>query len=340
MSIKRFIEAQFYEISLKDEFCAISAQLLEKLLRSEGLCVSSEYWVLEALIRWVVYDSETRIGHIDSLIPLIRFPVIPDDFKLKIINDCPNEEIRQKILHFLRLLSEPSDNETRVTVQSQPRMNCTPSIYIFGGGDYYLANKCRLVSVLDNVRHVWTKAKPMRFEGIGHESAEMNGLIYVAGGYNDDVRQSLIAFYAFDPMANQWTKLKLMKYGRSSFLLVPFEGNLFAIGGNKHSLLERFDPKQNDWICEKECPPEFGGDSPFANSPVSGCIYKDKIIFAAQDLVYSYVPTSGEWKRLPNMLRKRHLFKMATLHDYVYAANATTMERYSFAEVSNCSDSL
>lgn len=303
---------------------------LEKLLRSEGLCVSSEYWVLEALIRWVKCDVDSRIDCIDHLFPLIRFPVIPDEYKRKIINDCGDESIRTKLVQIQS--NALLDDEQCTAIGRQQRMNCIPSIYILGGGDYSSAAKCHTVSVLDNGRRSWTEAKPMQFDGIGHEATEMNGLIYVAGGFSEQFGDRFRSFYSFDPIDNRWTHLSAMNHGRSSFLLVPFDGFLWAIGGNHSSLVERYDPKSDVWIDRLDYPSEFNRDSLFANSPVSGCIYKNRIILAAQDLVYSYYPKSGEWKRMPNMLRKRHLFKMCVLQDYVYAANCSTIERYSFAE--------
>lgn len=61
-----------------------------------------------------------------------------------------------------------------------------------------------------------------------------------------------ILFYRYDPIQNSWERLADMNERRGSFALVVLDGKLFAIGGDKDSLVntgsvEVYCPVTDSW---------------------------------------------------------------------------------------------
>lgn len=73
--------------------------------------------------------------------------------------------------------------------------------------------------------------------------ATMNGNIYVAGGMVDDIRMRTVECY--NPTSNVWTTKCPMNLARANFALVESQGNLYAMGDERH--IERFNHYRNEW---------------------------------------------------------------------------------------------
>ncbi len=81
----------------------------------------------------------------------------------------------------------------------------------------------------------------------GLAAAELNGSIYVCGGWNGTSHLSVCERY--EQRINQWQTMASMKRGRYCFSLVAANGHLFAVGGHGEAAktVEMYDPEANDW---------------------------------------------------------------------------------------------
>ena len=77
---------------------------------------------------------------------------------------------------------------------------------------------------------------------------ELNGKIYVAGGYG-----GLTAFDSYDPKANRWERHANLPASRNHSALVALDGKVYLIGGTpsdaagRSDLVWSYDPTTNRW---------------------------------------------------------------------------------------------
>ena len=112
---------------------------------------------------------------------------------------------------------------------------------ILAAGGYH-----ETVELYDPVKNEWNYIKPMRQKrSFGHGSAVSDGKIYVAGG---KTRRLLSSMECYDPKTKRWTNLPRMINRRRGFQLVAAEGQLYALGGNRDLMCERFCFLQRKWF--------------------------------------------------------------------------------------------
>ena len=117
---------------------------------------------------------------------------------------------------------------------------------------------CLLLSLPSAFSQQWKikAAIPVKTAYAG--AAVVNGIIYVAGGYNDSATKILSALQAYDPSANKWSTLASMQYKREEPGVAAVNGKIYAIGGfdgaNAVNYVEEYDPSTNKWVSKATMP--------------------------------------------------------------------------------------
>lgn len=75
-------------------------------------------------------------------------------------------------------------------------------------------------------------------------AAALNGLIYVAGG--EDENGEINSVECYNPVKNRWKILSNMNAKRSQLTLIEHQGSLYAIGGGSKTI-ESYNPETNAW---------------------------------------------------------------------------------------------
>ncbi|KAE8611050.1 hypothetical protein XENTR_v10012317 [Xenopus tropicalis] len=96
---------------------------------------------------------------------------------------------------------------------------------------------------------------PMHYARSGLGTAELNGKLIAAGGYNRE--ECLRTVECYDPETDIWTFIAPMKTPRARFQMAVLMDHLYVVGGsNGHSddlsCGEKYDPKSNVWISVPE----------------------------------------------------------------------------------------
>uniref|UniRef100_G1T1E0 Influenza virus NS1A binding protein n=1 Tax=Oryctolagus cuniculus TaxID=9986 RepID=G1T1E0_RABIT len=91
---------------------------------------------------------------------------------------------------------------------------------------------------------------PMQYARSGLGTAEMNGKLIAAGGYNRE--ECLRTVECYDPHTDRWSFLAPMRTPRARFQMAVLTGQLYVVGGsNGHSddlsCGEMYDPNIDDW---------------------------------------------------------------------------------------------
>lgn len=95
---------------------------------------------------------------------------------------------------------------------------------------------------------------PMQYARSGLGTAEMNGKLIAAGGYNRE--ECLRTVECYDPHTDHWSFLAPMRTPRARFQMAVLMGQLYVVGGsNGHSddlsCGEMYDPSIDDWtLCQ------------------------------------------------------------------------------------------
>ncbi len=164
-------------------------------------------------------------------------------------------------------------------------------IYLIGGtpfqnrrGPYGLST----VEVYDPQTNTWEQVADMSTPRTHAETAVVNGIIYVCGGYNGaDNRAVNLKFLdiveAYDPQNDTWTRKQGISGARVGFGMGVVGGNIYSMGGRVHIL-----------DLEPEAPWRI-------------------------DLVEAYTPATDTWMKRAKMQRRRDGFGVGVVNNHIYA---------------------
>ena len=244
---KFFIEQHFLNIIKNDrDFLDLPFNLFESLIKSESLNIHNELDVLKITLNWILKESDVRIKHIYALMRYVRLPVIPEDKKEIVVENLKNEELKGILRQILKQdlnksqqslengSIQPLNNseEFKSLVSSnlrwKTRFQCSSMFYLVGGRkeNSVTSDIMRINSF--NYKLTYLKRVPTR--RFNHQTAELNGLLYIAGGINGHGLPPLNLVEAFDPYENDKVSTSRMINSRQDFGLVSVNGSLLAIG--------------------------------------------------------------------------------------------------------------
>ncbi len=98
----RYIESNFIDISRGREFLDLQQHdVVAKILSWDDLAITAEEQVYEAILAWIRYRLEQRKKHAPELFKCVRFPSIPKEYLMHIVD---NEAIIQEDPDLLQLV--------------------------------------------------------------------------------------------------------------------------------------------------------------------------------------------------------------------------------------------
>ncbi|XP_023610511.1 influenza virus NS1A-binding protein isoform X3 [Myotis lucifugus] len=181
---------------------------------------------------------------------------------------------------------------------------------------------------------------PMHYARSGLGTAEMNGKLIAAGGYNRE--ECLRTVECYDPHTDHWSFLAPMRTPRARFQMAVLMGQLYVVGGsNGHSddlsCGEMYDPNIDDWIPVPELRTNrcnagvcalngklyiLGGSDPYGQKGLKNCEVFD--------------PITKSWTSCAPLNIRRHQSAVCELGGYLYIIGGAeswnclnTVERYN-----------
>ncbi|KAK3418900.1 hypothetical protein EUGRSUZ_H04652 [Eucalyptus grandis] len=100
----------------------------------------------------------------------------------------------------------------------------------------------------------WSKLASMNVARYDFACAEVNGLVYVVGGYGIE-GESLSSAEVYDPDSDKWTLIESLRRPRWGCFACSFEGKLYVMGGRSSftignsRFVDVYNPEQHTW-CE------------------------------------------------------------------------------------------
>ena len=230
-----------------DEFPKLHVEDLCALLHDDGLNVSSEEVVFDAILKWIQYDSESRQKATTKLLKAIRLDYLSEVFLSSLLEDEKYEHILT--IKFLKCVNnillqrssrghhKESQNLSPTTVQ-QPRFSYSKNkLFVIGGShrNPYDGNT-RDCMYWNRAEESWTKFTelPNYYTNCCHWSVcAGGGRIFVSGGYHTDsesVEQEGSA-KVWMWHNNSWEALPPMIHGRYKHGFVYAAKKIFVFGG-------------------------------------------------------------------------------------------------------------
>ncbi|CAK8685824.1 unnamed protein product [Clavelina lepadiformis] len=128
-------------------------------------------------------------------------------------------------------------------------VNYNQQILLMGGSkDNTYLNSVEMLDLNDE-NPKWDSNLPsMGEKRFTFASTLLNGLVYCAGGMNDNV--CLSSCESYNPEGKKWSSIRNMNISRSHHALVSARGLLYALGGhdgNATNTVECYDPRSRKW---------------------------------------------------------------------------------------------
>jgi N-acetylneuraminic acid mutarotase len=196
--------------------------------------------------------------------------------------------------------------------------------YVMGGYDGANVQARGIVNVYDAEADTWTEKKNMQIPAHHASAVELNGKIYVFGGFvgrpGTKVWQPIASAMMYDPEADSWKELAPMPTPRGSAQAVVVGSKIYVIGGAHANIpgkpmteplwagipqivvgtVEEYDPATNTWRTRAPMPT---GRNHFFAGVVDGKIYAINGRLGAPfvtmsdvtDLVEEYDPATDIW---------------------------------------------
>ena len=101
----RYIESNFVDISKGREFLDLEQHdVVVKIVRWEDLAITAEELVYEAVLAWIRYRPEHRKKHALELFRCVRFPSIPKEYLMHIVDNEPLIQEDPDLLQLVRVM--------------------------------------------------------------------------------------------------------------------------------------------------------------------------------------------------------------------------------------------
>ncbi|XP_073533203.1 kelch-like protein 18 isoform X1 [Phyllobates terribilis] len=255
----RFIHEHFVEVSMSEEFLALSFDEVLELVSRDELNVKAEEQVFEAVLAWVRYDREQRELFLPELLTRVRLPLcrphfltdrVQQDDLVRCCHKCRDLVDEAKDYHLM-----PERRPHLLAFKTRPRC-CTSIaglIYAVGGlnsaAHFYAGDSLNVVEVFDPIANRWEKCQPMTTARSRVGVAVVNGLLYAIGGYDGQSRLSTVEVY--NPESDSWTKVGSMNSKRSAMGTVVLDGQIYVCGGYDGNCslnsVETYSPETDKW---------------------------------------------------------------------------------------------
>ena len=303
--VREFIVQNFEELAQCNVFYKLSCKQLASLLEDNSFCVQSEYMMFELVLKWIRHDVSNRQNDVATLMRNIRLPLL-SVYELY-LKAC-NEVILTSNDECIKLLSEAKIYQSSVKEQPMLQSKRTKirsedhSIMVCQNSNFEAMN------VITHKCERFGTPSPMYSPCV----CVVDNFMYVCGGWNsiDGLDgQATAQCYRFDPRFEDWFQLPDMKTPRRDFVLVAFNKDLYAIGGQNENVrmrtMERFSIRTCEWeMCSTSLPEPVCGHS---GALLDGRIYISggSTVHGHQNTVWSYDPVADTWREEPPLLKQR-----------------------------------
>lgn len=237
----RIILSRFEELICQEEFLGLDFKKVVTILSAENVNVRKEETLLDAVVKWVTFDLDSRKENILDLLHCIRLEV--DDMYLMTALDLHKKCNEHKIRSIIKQSMKPSGTYAN-------SKNLTSRMYIIGG---YYWHPLSEIHIWDPIFNTWVQGKDMPdYTRESYSVSLLGSNIYVTGGYRTETVDALDTIWIYNFDSDEWTEGCSMITARYYHCSVPLHGCIYAIGGYTGGAptqkTEYYDPLKKKWF--------------------------------------------------------------------------------------------
>jgi len=230
-----YIERHFTEVLECDEFFALSADQVARLISSDTITVPSEEKVFESVISWIQHDLDIRSQFLPVLIEHVRLPLLSQEYLIQRVETEPllktNSSCKDYIIEAMKFHLLKGDMKLQMTLTSprtKPRQPVgLPKVMLAIGGQAPKA--IRSVECYDFKEDRWFHLSEMPGRRCRCGVAVVRGRVYAVGGFNGSLRVRTVDVY--DPTSDSWSSIASMEARRSTLGVAVMNDHIYAVGG-------------------------------------------------------------------------------------------------------------
>ncbi|XP_045500577.1 ring canal kelch homolog isoform X2 [Colias croceus] len=311
-----FVHKHFVEVLETEEFLTLDADTLAQLLASDQITVPNEEVILDAVVRWMQHDPESRRPQLGALLEHVRLPLLPQDVLVARAAAEPlaSAELRVKDLviealsfHLVRgsgrALAGGGGGGPRTRPRCPPR---APAALLVVGGQAPKA--VRDVEALELGGGGWRAAAELPSRRCRAGLAAVGGRLYAVGGFNGTLRVRSVDVY--DVAADAWSAGPPLAARRSTLGVAVIGHVIYAVGGfdgaTGLSSAEALDTREGVW---RPLAPMSTRRSSVGVAVLDGKLYAvggyDGASRQCLSSVERYDPAAGAWEAVAEMGARR-----------------------------------
>ncbi|KAG9351563.1 hypothetical protein JZ751_022814 [Albula glossodonta] len=331
---RKLLYQDFVEVYKHDEFLSLTREHLMDLLSSEQLQVNREEVLVEAVLKWVHHDPNSRKWALRELLEQIRLPLVDPVFFLntveadEIIQDCKEcqpllMEVRKYHL-FGKEVNSPWTQPRRLSDRSE-------MIVVIGGCDKKGYSRLAFTEKYNPHTREWIAAASIPgYSKSEFAACELQNDIYVSGGQlnSSDV-------WRYMSQLDHWVRVASLTKARWRHKMTALLGKLYVAGGyngyERLSSVECYSSYDNHW--ESVAPLLL----PVSSAAFVGCSGKLYVIGGAisdesnTNKVQCYDPVEDKWNYMASSPFAQRCINAIALDNKIYVVGGLLDKIYSYS---------
>ncbi|KAM4810091.1 kelch-like protein 23 [Rhinophrynus dorsalis] len=215
----------------EDEFNDLDKETLVTLIKNSDLFVCNEDLVFQAVMKWVLVDSE-RENYFEELVALVRPAFLSLSFLDVLVRRSQRAGGQDAYIRLLQTLNNRPPKAWSTTEGTVSTSRTYDTLFILGGK--HEKEQQELCMYLPKTS-TWRACSPLQRKNLTQYAvATVGNLVIVTGGYfrGDFVWYSIDWVIIYDSSKNSWTDGPPMKMSRNCHCAVGIGLYLYALGGS------------------------------------------------------------------------------------------------------------
>ena len=227
---KEFACEHFIDVAISEEFLCLPCEQLKSLLSMDGLKVSKEEEIYEAVVMWVKHDLQERQKHFADIMSHVRLPFVSLAYlkqKIEAEELIQSEERCHELLQEAYLYKSYPDKRAalKVSPRVQPRKPSGLQSVILCTGGLNGSNGLASLEQYDCRTDTWSELSNLQQTRYAVATCLVQDTVYVIGGYNE-TDGFLCSVLSYNLKEAKWRILSPMNLARrcvepKPFYLVP-----------------------------------------------------------------------------------------------------------------------
>ena len=324
---KQYILDNFTSLTRTYDFNELSFQEIELVLSNEDLNITNEEFAFEALIKWINFDLETRLGFLSKLLAFIKLPLlsplyltqqIESNKLIKSSTECQSLFLEAATYHILNSFQQIKHNFNPRTI---PRRSTVGYLLAIGG--IVTTNetvKGQAIEKYDCRLDKWSIHAYMNSRRLQCGVALIEKRLYIVGGREGLKTLPTVEYYDFEKQI--WSSVNSMNTHRHGLGACYFNGLLYAIGGHDGwsflNTVERYELETNTWSMVA---PMLNARSTQGVATLNNRLYAigGRDSSSCLKFVEYYNPNNNKWSACAPMSKRRGSVGVAVLNGFIYA---------------------